>query len=162
MGKEIERKFKVIGTAYKTESISSAIYKQGYLSVDKERTVRVRVVGDKAFLTIKGQNCGIVRNEFEYEIPVADAEIMLNENCLQPVIEKVRHICIASDGHKWEIDEFAGENAGLVVAEVELGSQYERVELPEWCGEEVSDDVRYYNSNLIKHPYRSWEKNDRE
>ena len=162
MGKEIERKFKVIGTAYKTESISSAIYKQGYLSVDKERTVRVRVVGDKAFLTIKGQNCGIVRNEFEYEIPVADAEIMLNENCLQPVIEKVRHICIASDGHKWEIDEFAGENAGLVVAEAELGSQYERVELPEWCGEEVSDDVRYYNSNLIKHPYRTWEKNDRE
>lgn len=162
MGKEIERKFKVIGTAYKTESISSAIYKQGYLSVDKERTVRVRVVGDKAFLTIKGQNCGIVRNEFEYEIPVADAEIMLNENCLQPVIEKVRHICIASDGHKWEIDEFAGENAGLVVAEVELGSQYERVELPEWCGEEVSDDVRYYNSNLIKHPYRTWKKNDRE
>lgn len=162
MGKEIERKFKVIGTAYKTESISSAIYKQGYLSVDKERTVRVRVVGDKAFLTIKGQNCGIVRNEFEYEIPVADAEIMLNENCLQPVIEKVRHICIASDGHKWEIDEFAGENAGLVVAEVELGSQYERVELPEWCGKEVSDDVRYYNSNLIKHPYRTWEKNDRE
>ena len=162
MGKEIERKFKVIGTAYKTESISSAIYKQGYLSVDKERTVRVRVVGDKAFLTIKGQNCGIVRNEFEYEIPVADAEIMLSENCLQPVIEKVRHICIASDGHKWEIDEFAGENAGLVVAEVELGSQYERVELPEWCGEEVSDDVRYYKSNLIKHPYRTWEKNDRE
>ena len=134
MGKEIERKFKVIGTAYKTESISSAIYKQGYLSVDKERTVRVRVVGDKAFLTIKGQNCGIVRNEFEYEIPVADAEIMLNENCLQPVIEKVRHICIASDGHKWEIDEFAGENAGLVWEKLKDNRHWEYEELKSATG----------------------------
>lgn len=162
MGKEIERKFKVCGTGYKTGCISSSVYKQGYLSTDKERTVRVRIAGERAFLTVKGKNCGTVRSEFEYEIPVSDAETMLGDLCLHPLIEKMRHIFISDDGHKWEIDEFGGENEGLIVAEVELGSQDEPVEIPEWCGEEVSGDIRYYNSNLIEHPYSVWKNTGEE
>lgn len=158
MGKEIERKFKVHGSAYKTESISSSVYKQGYLSVEKERTVRIRIAGEKAFITVKGQNKGIERSEFEYEIPVPDAEIMLEDLCLRPIIEKIRYIYMADDGHKWEIDEFMGENDGLVIAEVELCSADEPVEIPEWCGDEVSGDIRYYNSSLIKNPYTGWNK----
>lgn len=160
MGKEIERKFKVFGTAYKSQVVSSSMYRQGYLSTDKKRTVRVRIAGERAFITIKGENRGIERSEFEYEIPVPDAETMLHELCLHPIIEKVRNICIAEDGHKWEIDEFAGENAGLVTAEVELLSPDENIVLPEWCGNEVSDDPRYYNSSLAEHPYTTWKEGD--
>lgn len=158
MGKEIERKFKVTGDGYKNESISSVVYKQGYLSAEKDRTVRVRIAGEKAFLTIKGKNNGIIRSEYEYEIPVADAEAMLDELCIRPIIEKIRHIYIAADAHKWEIDEFKGENAGLVIAEVEVAAPDEKVILPQWCGDEVSGDARYYNSNLIAYPYSKWDK----
>ena len=130
-------------------------YRQGYLNSVKERTVRVRTIADKGFLTVKGITTGATRSEFEYEIPAADADAMLTELCEKPLIEKNRYK-IPFAGLTWEIDEFFGDNAGLVVAEVELGSEGQGFEKPGWIGEEVTSDPRYFNSNLIKHPYKRW------
>lgn len=154
MGIEIERKFLVSGDAWKAIA-EGILYRQGYLSTEKGRTVRVRIAGDKAFITIKGMASGIVRPEFEYEIPVDDAAAMLDTLCLKPLIEKRRYT-LEYKGLCWEVDEFFGENQGLVVAEVELSSADQAIELPAWVGTEVSDDPRYFNSSLIAHPFSKW------
>ncbi len=154
MATEIERKFLVEGDAWRRLAAGDE-FLQGYLSTVKERTVRVRVVGDRGQLTIKGITVGATRTEFEYEIPVADARHMLAELCERPIIEKTRYR-IDWNGVTWEIDEFSGVNEGLVVAEVELEHEDEQIVLPDWIGEEVTDDPRYFNANLIAHPYTSW------
>ncbi len=152
LGLEIERKFLVKGTTWKTDS--PIFYSQGYLNLDKERTVRIRIAGEQAFLTIKGLSMGVMRPEFEYSVPVSDAEEMM-ELCMQPLINKYRHI-IHCRGSKWEVDEFIGENSGLVLAELELESENQGFEKPGWLGEEVSGDERYFNSNLVRNPFRLW------
>lgn len=154
MATEIERKYLVVGDAWRALG-SGTTYRQGYLSTVKERTVRVRVVGDRGTLTIKGLTVGATRTEYEYDIPVDDANHMLDDLCEQPVIDKTRFI-VEYAGLTWEIDEFAGANAGLIVAEVELDSEDQAIELPDWIGEEVSHDARYFNANLIAHPYTAW------
>jgi len=154
MSKEIERKFLVKGDAWKS-LVKGTRYRQGYLNSVKERTVRVRTVGDKGFLTIKGITTGASRTEYEYPIPVSDAEAMLNDLCEKPLIEKNRYK-IKDRNLTWEVDEFFGENQGLIVAEVELESESQSVEKPEWIGKEVTGDPRYFNANLIKHPYTKW------
>lgn len=154
MCKEIERKFLVIGDTWKVLG-TPKVFRQGYLNDEKERTVRVRIAGDKGFLTIKGKNTGAVRAEFEYEIPVEDASKMLENLALRPLIEKTRTV-IDYRGHTWEVDEFTGENAGLVVAEIELTQENEIFDKPDWIGEEVTGDARYYNSSLITHPFSKW------
>jgi adenylate cyclase len=154
MAKEIERKFLVVGADWKRGAVGVA-YRQGYLSTVKERTVRVRTVGEKGFLTIKGITVGVSRSEFEYEIPAADASAMLSDLCERPLIEKTRYK-VLHGGLTWEIDEFFGDNAGLIVAEVEVKEEGQAIALPAWVGAEVSGDPRYFNSNLIKNPYRQW------
>jgi len=154
MGQEIERKYLVRGDAWRRLA-EGTVYRQGYLSTVKERTVRVRTMGDRGFLTVKGITVGATRTEFEYAIPLDDADRMLDELCLRPLIEKTRYL-VTHGGHEWEIDEFTGENAGLVVAEVELDSEDEAIALPEWIGDEVTHDPRYFNANLIAHPFTAW------
>ncbi len=153
MAIEIERKFLLKNNNW-LEAAEGQVLIQGYLSLDKERTVRIRVVGDKAFLTIKGVTVNTTRKEFEYEIPLNDGMKML-ELCHRPIIEKTRYN-IDFDGHTWEIDVFEGENKGLVVAEIELSDENESFTMPEWIGLEVSNDSRYYNANLIQNPFRNW------
>jgi CYTH domain-containing protein len=154
MGKEIERKYLVKGDAWKKLATGTS-YRQGYLSTVKERTVRVRTIDDKGYLTIKGITIGATRVEYEYDIPVNDASDMLTNLCEQPLIEKNRYK-IEYAGLTWEVDEFFGDNDGLIIAEVELESEDQKIELPEWIGEEVTADPRYFNSNLTKHPYKNW------
>lgn len=154
MAQEIERKYLVKGTAWRSLG-KGTVTRQGYLSSMKERTVRVRIAGEKGFLTIKGVSKGITRAEFEYAIPVAEAAAMLDGLCERPVIEKTRYV-VESGEYTWEIDEFHGDNAGLIVAEVELQSPDEKPPLPDWVGEEVSSDPRYFNSNLVKKPFKTW------
>lgn len=155
MGQEIEHKFLVIGDSWRSQVRSSTRIVQGYLAHTDTTTVRVRVRGDQAFLTIKGPSSGIARSEFEYPIPVSDAEAMLAEMAQGPVVDKVRHL-IDVGGLTWELDVFAGDNAGLVMAEVEVPSADTEITLPDWAGLEVSDDSRYYNVNLAANPYRNW------
>jgi CYTH domain-containing protein len=154
VGIEIERKFLVQDDRWRDLG-HGVPYRQGYLSTVKERTVRVRVVGDRGTLTIKGVTVGATRAEYEYPIPVFDAQAMLDGLCEQPIIEKQRHV-IEHAGLIWEVDEFEGVNAGLVVAEVELDSEDQEIELPSWIGDEVTGDIRYFNANLIAHPYPTW------
>lgn len=151
-GLEIERKF-LVDTAWQPRSVGVE-YCQGYLSSHPERTVRVRIAGDHATLTIKGVTTGITRREFEFAVPLPDARAMLSL-CEQPLIEKRRYV-EQLGASVWEIDVFGGANAGLVVAEIELASPDAAFERPAWLGREVSDDPRYYNSNLIRHPYTQW------
>lgn len=153
MAVEIERKFLV--DLEKIDLKNGKFYKQGYLNDDKERTVRVRLIGEKAFLTIKGVSQGIKRSEFEYEIPLKEGEYLLDNLCKKPLIEKYRHLEIV-DGKTWEIDLFLGENEGLVVAEIELGSEEEKFTAPSWIKEEVSSDSRYFNSSLSQTPFKKW------
>ena len=152
MGIEIERKFLVKGTLWRRSDAVSI--KQGYLNRDKARTVRVRVQGEKAFLTIKGLTVGASRTEFEYALPIDDARSLL-ALCDGPLIEKRRHR-VEFDGRLWEIDEFEGANAGLVLAEIELEDEAQTFERPDWLGLEVTSDARYYNSNLAVQPFSSW------
>jgi CYTH domain-containing protein len=153
MGTEIERKFLVREGSWRGGQAVG--FRQGYLNTAKERIVRVRTIGDRGYLTIKGITVGASRLEFEYEIPVADAEELLDELCEKPLIEKNRYT-VEHGGLAWEVDEFLGENQGLVVAEVELQSEDQRYERPEWLGNEVTGDPRYFNSNLIANPYTRW------
>jgi adenylate cyclase len=153
MGKEIERKFLVDGTGWRTGP--GVEYRQGYLSSVKERTVRVRRAGEKAYLTVKGVNVGSSRSEYEYEIPVLDAKEMLEQLCPRPLVEKRRYR-VEHAGLTWEIDEFSGENAGLVLAEVELTSEELEIQRPPWVGKEVTGDRRYFNAHLVEHPYQTW------
>ncbi len=156
MANEIERKF-LVDAGWRPPGSGKA-YEQGYLCNLKERTVRVRIEGDAAKLTIKGATKGVTRSEYEYDIPLADAETMLRELCEQPTIKKRRHV-IEHAGHEWEVDVFEGENAGLVVAELELDDEHEPFDKPAWVRDEVSDDPRYYNANLVKHPFKRWPAN---
>ena len=153
MAEEIERKFLIANDGWR--SGEGRRYRQGYLSTVKERTVRVRVAGDRGYLTVKGVTRGATRAEFEYEIPPMDAEQMLDTLCERPLIEKRRY-AVQYAGLTWEVDEFFGDNEGLMIAEVELESADQKVTLPPWVGREVTDDPRYYNANLVRHPYRTW------
>lgn len=154
MATEIERKFLVTGDAWRSKG-TRVLLRQGYLCNEVDRVVRVRVNGNDAYLTIKGRTEGIGRSEYEYGIPTADAEEMLRTIAQRPIIEKYR-TTFRHAGHTWEIDEFLGANAGLVVAEVELRDADDELEVPPWVGREVSHDARYYNANLISHPYSAW------
>ena len=154
MATEIERKFLLKGDAWRSLGKGTS-YRQGYLNSAKERTVRIRTIGDKAFLTIKGIAVGATRSEYEYEIPLAECNAMLDTLAEKPLIDKKRYK-VPFDGLTWEIDEFFGDNAGLIVAEVELDSEDQAFNNPEWVGEEVTGDPRYFNSSLIKHPYTRW------
>lgn len=157
MSQEIERKFLVTGEGWRSLA-SPVTYRQGYLSLDKERTVRVRTVGERAYMCVKGITQGCTRLEFEYEIPLADALEMLEKLAIRPIIVKNRTKA-AIEGRVWEIDEFFGENEGLIVAEVELPDEGALLVKPDWVGREVSDDPRYYNACLQSAPFRSWPEN---
>jgi adenylate cyclase len=154
MASEIERKFLVRSDAYRAQGTSER-YRQGYLRSGGPATVRVRLAGEHGFLTIKGPTQGFTRSEFEYPIPRADAEALLDTLCDRPQIEKIRHR-VPAGAHTWEVDEFLGDNAGLVVAEIELGAEDEPFARPEWLGDEVTADPRYRNSALAQRPYRTW------
>jgi adenylate cyclase len=154
MVQEIERKFLVKNDAWRHNADATRV-RQGFLSTEPARTVRIRVAGDRGTLTIKGKTVGATREEFEYEIPREQAEQLLDTLCLRPLIEKVRHV-FREGAHTWEVDVFEGENAGLVVAEIELEREDEVFERPDWLGREVTDDPRYFNANLVKKPYRTW------
>ena len=156
MGKEIERKCLVDVTAWKPRD-QGVRYQQGYLNAQKERVVRVRIEGDQAKLTIKGPSQGVTRSEFEYVIPLDDAAILLEGLCEQPLIDKHRHKEVHG-GRTWEIDVFHSDNDGLVVAEIELASEDDTIELPTWIVREVYGDPRYYNSNLLKAPFKIWSR----
>jgi adenylate cyclase len=153
---EIERKFLVKSPEYKKQGRGIYI-RQGFLSTAKDRVVRIRIIGHQAYLTIKGINKGATRSEFEYEIPGEDAEFMMNELCEKPIIEKYRYRIKAAD-LIWEVDEFKGLNEGLVVAEIELHSEVQEFDIPDWIGQEVTNDPRYYNSNLIRNPFSNWKQ----
>lgn len=154
MPTEIERKFLVSGSDWRSLG-SAVVYRQGYLVSGSHHSVRVRVAGDRGFLTIKGASVGITRAEYEYDIPIGEAQEMLDTLCDRPLIEKVRYT-IEANGLIWVVDEFMGDNQGLIVAEVELDTADQAIELPAWIGDEVSHDPRYFNSNLAKHSFKHW------
>jgi adenylate cyclase len=154
MPREIERKYLVRNNSWRTP-VKGTRYRQGYLSTEPARNVRVRVGAGRGFITVKGLTVNLARPEYEYPIPVEDANEMLDTLCLKPIIEKVRYT-IEHAGLLWEVDEFEGENAGLVIAEVELAEADQTILLPDWIGEEVTDDARYYNSSLITNPFTAW------
>jgi adenylate cyclase len=158
MALEIERKFLLRNDDWRSEVKQSFFLRQGYLNAEQRCSVRVRTSGLHAWLNIKGATVGAERLEFEYEIPLADANILLDQLSHGPVIEKTRHL-VEVGGHLWEIDVFAGDNAGLVVAEIELEHADEPFEKPSWAGEEVTHDIRYYNTMLARNPFRSWPEN---
>ena len=153
MARETERKFLVSGEDWRSGEATR--FRQGYLNLDKERTVRVRLAEDSAYITVKGETSGATRKEFEYRIPPHDADEMLATLCHRPLIEKCRYR-VRHGGLDWEIDEFFGDNAGLVVAEVELESERQTIERPAWLGEEVTSDPKYFNANLIARPFSTW------
>lgn len=160
MGTEIERKFRVRDDSWRGEVISSQYLCQAYVHLEdaSHKALRIRIAGEEAFLTLKGPLQGLSRMEFEYNIPVGDAQILIREFCEGPVIEKIRHIVPCPDGKKWEIDEFKGENNGLILAEIELPEENAPFPTPRWLGKEVSGNPAYYNSNLRKKPYSSWQE----
>jgi adenylate cyclase len=153
MAHEIERKFRV-APGFRPDGEGVRL-EQGYLSSVPERTVRVRIEGTAAKITIKGVTTGVTRLEYEYAIPFDDAAAMLRDLCEKPHIAKRRH-AIAYAGKTWEVDVFEGDNAGLVIAEIELTSEAEPFARPPWVTTEVSDDPRYFNSNLVRAPYKTW------
>ena len=155
MPTEIERTFRVRGVAWRDEATDRSEIRQGYLCTDVDRSVRVRLADGRATLTVKGRTEGARRAEFEYPIPVADARRILNSLCRRPLIEKTRHR-VPRDDLVWEVDEFHGANDGLVVAEVELDDERQTVVRPDWLGDEVTDDPRYYNACLVDRPYVEW------
>lgn len=156
MAIEIERKFLLANNNWRAQITARTRMVQGYLSSVPERTVRVRVSDSDAWLTIKGKNCGSSRSEYEYPIPVDDATEMLEQLCEKPLIDKWRYRVTDGD-HQWEIDEFSGVNNGLIVAEIELQQVDEQFARPDWLGQEVTDDPRYFNSNLQSHPFCDWD-----
>jgi adenylate cyclase len=151
---EIERKFLVPDRRF-LSGLEGERLTQGYIASTERATVRVRIGGTRAWLTLKGRTEGISRREFEYEIPLAHAEACIADLCTGPVIDKTRYR-VAHNAHVWEVDVFHGDNEGLVLAEIELTREDECFECPSWLGAEVSGDPRYYNSNLARRPYRSW------
>ena len=157
MALEVEHKFLLTNENWRAQVDHSVHYKQGYLSSSPMSSVRVRISASQAWLNIKSATIGTSRQEYEYEIPLTDANAILDELCHKPLVEKVRHF-VYQDQHVWEIDEFMGDNAGLIVAEIELSQIGELFVKPAWIGEEVTADLRYYNNNLTKNPYKDWDK----
>ena len=155
MAQEIERKFLLRDDSWRAAEPAACRYVQGYLANNDRCSVRIRIAGGQAFLGLKSAPLGVSRLEFEYAIPLADAQTLLTQLCEQPLIEKTRYH-VHHGQHLWEIDVFHGDNEGLVVAEVELQEENEDFEHPPWLGDEVSDDLRYYNVCLVKHPYKNW------
>jgi len=156
MATEIERKFLVTSDDWRDTADSGTRFRQGYLIGAEKASVRIRIEGEKANINIKSATLGVRRQEYEYEIPLAEAEEMLDTLCEQPQIEKIRyHVPVGA--HTWEVDVFAGDNEGLIVAEVELADEEESFEQPLWLGREVSDDTRYYNVCLTRYPYKDWD-----
>jgi adenylate cyclase len=154
MAREIEHKFIVDTRMWKPRSPGIRI-EQGYLSTEPGRVVRVRIFGERAALTIKGETRGLARDEFEYEIPTSDARVMLRDLCLKPVLVKTRHRETIG-GLAWDVDVFHDENDGLVIAEVEVSDEGQAIEVPVWATREVSDDTKYFNSSLAVRPFKSW------
>ena len=152
---EIERKFLLCSDAWRARARSRVLMRQGYLSSGSRCSIRARIAGEQAWLNMKAKRSGMTRLEYEYSIPVSEANEILDELCDGPLVEKYRHE-IAVGEHVWEIDEFLGDNAGLIVAEIELSAESESFERPEWLGDEVTSDERYYNFNLAKHPFKLW------
>ena len=155
MATEIERKFLLLNKGWQANIDSASHIVQGYLASNESSSTRIRIQDDKANINIKSATLGISRTEFEYAIPVEDAQLMLDDLCIKPVIEKTR-FTVEQKNHIWEIDVFSGDNEGLIVAEIELSSPDEAFIKPSWLGEEVSNDVRYYNVSLVKNPYKDW------
>jgi adenylate cyclase len=155
MATEIEHKFLVRDDRWRNQVERSVWMRQGYLTSDARCSVRVRIADGQGFLNLKSGTLGIQRSEYEYPIPLAEAEEILDTLCEQPLLEKTRHY-LYHGAHLWEVDEFAGDNAGLIVAEVELDRPDEPFARPDWLGADVSHDLRYYNSQLARHPYRRW------
>jgi adenylate cyclase len=155
MGIEIERKFLLLNNDWQNDVSNKVKIVQGYLANTELSSIRIRLQGEIANLNIKSMQLGVCRSEFEYPVPVIEAENMLNKLCLRPLIDKTRYY-IKHAAHIWEIDVFEAENFGLVVAEIELSTINEKFEHPPWLGKEVSDDERYYNVSLIKHPFKNW------
>ncbi len=155
---EIEHKFLIKNDDWKSSASEGVLYRQGYIKTVSKTAVRVRIAGDKGFLTLKGKGVGklgISRSEFEYEIPLVDAEVLLEEISDTTLIEKLRYL-VEYEGMTWEVDIFSGENEGLEIAEIELSSEDEKFSLPEWVGKCVSDDPRYFNVCLTENPYKDW------
>ena len=160
MAKEIERKFLLKDDSWRSKTQGPGkLYSQGYLCSEPERTVRVRLAGERGVMTVKGLTRGATRTEFEYALPAEDARQMLDELCERPLISKYRHF-IHRGEFTWEIDEFLEENQGLVVAEIELEDENQKFDRPAWLGREVTDDPRYYNSNLSLIPFKDWRVRD--
>lgn len=155
MAIEIERKFLVLNDSWKASAKPGISIKQGYLAGSENASVRIRIQDAAANINIKSATLGIRRDEFEYAIPLDEANYILQQLCQKPVIEKIRYLVMVEQ-HEWEIDVFEGENQGLVVAEVELTSEDEEFYKPDWLGPDVSDDPRYYNTCLVSHPYKDW------
>ncbi|HSN23937.1 MAG TPA: CYTH domain-containing protein [Methylomicrobium sp.] len=155
MALEVEHKFLLANAEWRQQIEYSEVFKQGYLSSQPTSSIRVRVCQHRAWLNIKSATIGSHRHEYEYEIPLADAEEILMHLCSKPLIEKTRHF-VRHGGNLWEIDEFEGANQGLLVAEIELDEIGQSFDKPSWLGKEVTDDLRYYNNNLAMHPYSEW------
>lgn len=160
MATEIERKFLLVSDEWRQWVSRSEVFRQGYLSNNPQASVRVRIADDTATLNIKGMTLGVQRPEYEYEIPLHDAAELLDQLCIRPLIEKTRHF-VEFGGNLWEIDEFHGDNAGLVVAEVELDSLDQVIAMPAWAGQDVSHLERYYNVRLTQYPYSRWTAEER-
>ena len=154
MGIEIERKYLITSDKWR-EGAQSSYYRQGYIFAEKKGVVRVRTIDQKGFITIKSAPVGLMRQEYEYEIPLADANVMLENMCENHIVEKLRYKIEYGD-HVWEIDEFKGPNQGLLLAEIELSDENETFKRPPWIGDEVSLDPKYHNSNLSKRPFEKW------
>jgi adenylate cyclase len=158
MAIEIEHKFLLANDDWRKHVSRSVKYRQGYLSSQASSSIRVRISNDHAWLNIKTATVGTHRHEYEYEIPMADATEILMNLCRKPLIEKTRHF-VTDDNQLWEIDEFEGDNQGLIVAEIELDATGQSFSKPYWLGLEVTEDLRYYNNNLAIHPYSEWREN---
>lgn len=161
MAREIERKFLLASDAWRLEAKRSCVLRQGYLASNERASVRVRVAGDEAWLNVKGAGIVASRAEYEVAIPRAEAEEMLATLCARPLVEKTRY-WVEHGGFTWEIDDFHGDNAGLVVAELELEHETQEFDRPAWLGEEVTTLARYYNVNLVQHPYSAWDETERQ
>jgi len=155
MATEIERKFRMLNDDWKQLVTQETYYCQGYLANSNRASVRIRVAENKAYINIKSASLGIQRTEYEYAISLADGQAMLDQLCTKPLIEKTRYLVVYA-GKTWEIDVFYGDNAGLIVAELELNHVDEPFDIPDWVDQEVSDDPRYYNVNLVTHPFKNW------
>jgi len=165
MAREIERKFLVKNQDWKAASYKQTHFAQGYLNDISQRgaksSVRVRIEGEQANMNIKSLEIGLSRDEYEFSIPLEDAKKMLATLMVGPVIEKIRYL-VKVGKHTWEVDEFLGDNQGLVVAEVEIASEDEKVEIPNWAGREVTEEVRFYNISLSKRPFNVWDKDEKK